>query len=143
MALIDQIFLTVFARYRRKLGESSVNSAWIRAVGKVSGFLIWPVAAVTCVLVISMYLLTGSGTPADHMRWGKVTTVVSWLAMAFLLQARFTKYLHDPPVLSPAESAGERYTVMWFHLTCIGVFVVLCAAGFALHAAGLGTRLGF
>ena len=143
MELIDRIFLTVFARYRRKLGESELSAAWMRSVTKVAGFLILPVVAVTCILLIAMYLLTGAGTPADHKRWCTMTVIVSWLAMAFSLQARFNKYLNQPPILSLAESVADKHAVMWFRLACNGLFVALVVAGFVCHAAGLSARLGF
>lgn len=142
MELIDRVFLTVFARYRWTMGESRVNSAWVRAVGKVTGFLILPAVALAFVLVILTYLLSGSGTPADHMRWGKITAIAGWLAIAFLLQARFTKFLRIPPPIAQ-ESHKDRRTVILFRAICVGLFLSICVVAVLLGAVGLRTRLGF
>jgi hypothetical protein len=143
MALIDRIFVAVFANYRRTPSVSSINTAWIQAVSKVSGFLILPSAVIALGIIATMYLITGVGTTADHLRWGQIVTVVGWLGAAFVLQARFKKYLRAPPVLSPAELAKDRKVVFWFHATCISIFVVMCVAGYLLHAAGLARLIGF
>lgn len=141
--LLDRIFLTIFARYRRKLGEPRVNSAWVRAVGKMTGFLILPTAALTFTLVIVVYLVNGSGTPADHMRWGKIAVIVGWLGLALLLQARFTKYLRMPPRLVLTESSQDRHAVFWFRAICVAIFLSICVAALLLGILGLGARLGF
>jgi hypothetical protein len=143
MDLIDRVFLALFARYRRKLGEPQVNVAWIRAVGKIAGFLILPTAALTFVLVVVTYLFNGLGSPTDHMRWGKIAASVGWLTIAILLQARFSKYLREPPLLSHEESAGDRRVILWFHTACIGFFLMTCAVAVILHVLGLASRLGF
>jgi hypothetical protein len=141
--MMDKIFLTMFARYRRQLGDSGLNAAWVRAVGKVSGFLILPMVAISLVAVISVYLATGWGTPADHMRWGKFGGGIGWLVVAFLLQARFSKYLQDLPTLPQQESPTARRLVLRFRVFCFGIFAATCATGFVLHEVGLSHVLGF
>lgn len=139
---IDRVFLTVFARYRRKLATSSGNSAWVRAVGKTTGFLILPLTAAVFVLIELVYLFTGWGTPADHLNWGKATSVATWLATAFLLQARFTKYLRDPPSLPAEESPSDRRIVLWFRVVSAGIFVAVCVTEFLLGGTGASEHLG-
>lgn len=141
--LTDRIFLTVFARYRRRLGDINLRWAWVRALGEVAGFLIPPVSVLAFVLIILAYALSGRGSPADHMRCGKATTVVIWLGIAFILQARFTRYLKDPPPLRVEESSEDRQALRTFHGICIGIFLAGCAAAVALNLLGEGSQLGF
>jgi hypothetical protein len=88
--LIDWVFLTVFARYLRKMAAPTLNLAWVYGVSETASFLIPPTTAAVFAVIVSVYLFIGSGTPADHMSLGKATTVAAWLATACLPQAGFT-----------------------------------------------------
>ena len=90
METLDAVFLVVFARYRRKVGDSKLTSAWVRASYTVSAYVSWPVAAATLVLVMITYTVSRTGTPMDHRRLGQITAVMMWLVIAFLLDRRFS-----------------------------------------------------
>ena len=141
--LTERIFITVFARCRRRLGDANIKWAWVRALGTIAGFLIPPASVVAFTLIIVAYALGGYGSLADHMRWGKATTVAIWLGIAFILQARFTRYLKDPPQLRVNESSEDRQALRRFHSICIGIFLAGCAAAVALNLLGEGSKLGF
>lgn len=141
--VVDRIFLVVFGRYRRRLGDANLRWAWVRALGAVAGFLILPTAVLAFAIIISTYVLNGSGSPADHMRWGKLVTIVIWLGLAFTLQARFTRYLQNPPPLVRIESSKDRRALWMFRGACIGIFLVGCAVAVTLNLLGFGGKLGF
>lgn len=133
---LERVFLVVFARYRRKLGDAKIEFAWRLASNKVSGYLLWPTASITAILVISVYSLTGVGSRVEHRRLMQIAGVVAVLCMAFALDRHFRRYLLAPPGLSPAESPDEARLLFWFRVISICTFVLACLLAFGLRQAG-------
>jgi hypothetical protein len=137
METLDRVFEVIFARWRRKLGDSNIEAAWRRASNKVSTYLLFPIAAITGVLMAVVFSFMGTGTFAEHKRAAQIVGVMVWIAISVLLDRRFKKYLLIPPRLPPDESSTDRQFVFWFHVISIGVFVITCLSGYFLHRGGL------
>jgi hypothetical protein len=136
METLDRVFQLVFARFRRKLGDSNFESAWRRATNRVSGYLVLPIAAGVVVLVLVMYAVIGTGTPVEHKRLGQIIAVVAGVVVSYLLDRRFRKYLLAPPALPPVEARIDTQLVFWFRVIAVALFVLTCLVGFFLHQAG-------
>jgi hypothetical protein len=136
MEILDRVFQVIFARYRRKLGESNLESAWRRATNRVSGYLVLPIAATAGALVLMMYAFTGAGTAAEHKRSVQMITVVAGVVVFYLLDQRFRKYLQTPPALPSVEARADTQLVFWFRVIAVGIFALTCLVGFFLHQAG-------
>jgi hypothetical protein len=137
MQVVDRVFQIIFARYRRQLGETSLEPAWRRATNTVSAYVAWPVVAASAAVVMGAYSLLGTGAPAQHKRLVQVVAVASGLTSAILLDRHFKQYLSAPLALAPEESNADSQLVFRFHAICIGIFVLTCALGYALHRAGV------
>jgi hypothetical protein len=136
VATIDKVFQVVFARYRRKLGDSNLESAWRRATNRVSGYLILPVAVVTFVLIAVVHSYLGTDTPVEHKRTGEIVAGVAGVMIAYLLDRRFRRFLAFPPGLSSLEARTDTDLVIWFRAISVGIFVLTCVMGYLLHQAG-------
>lgn len=133
---LDRVFLIVFARYRRKLGSVNVESAWLQASNKVSGYLVLPLGAAIVVAAVLIYATTRTGTLGEHKKACALISAVAAVLAALALQRRFKKYLSHPPPLAPQESRPDQQYVFWFRFIAAGIFVLVCATGFILHQAG-------
>jgi hypothetical protein len=136
VATIDNVFEVIFARYRRKMGDSNLESAWRRASNRVSGYLVLPVATATLVLIVVVYSFLGTGTPAEHKQTGEIIAGIAGVVIAYLLDRRFRKYLSVPPVLASLEARTDTHLVLWFRVIAVGIFALTCLVGFLLHQAG-------
>ena len=143
METLDKVFLVVFARCRRKLGNSNVESAWRRASNRVSAYIAWPVVASVAFLAVLVYSFTQTGSPIAHKRTVQIVAVIAGILASLLLDRRFRKYLSNPPPLASEESHSERRLVFRFHAISIAVFVLTCLVGFLLHRAGFHFIQGF
>jgi hypothetical protein len=132
--LLDQLFVVVFARYRRK--DSNLESAWLRAANRVSGYLVLPVAAATLVLIAIIYPLMQTGTPIEHKRTGQIVTAVAGVLIFYMLNRRFRQYLSVPPALPCLETRTDTQLVFWFRAISVGIFILACLIGFLFHRAG-------
>jgi hypothetical protein len=140
MGMLDRVFEVIFARYRRDLGDSNIESAWRRTSNKVSAYVAWPVVAVSAALTVMTYSLLGIGSPIEHKRSVQLIAVFAGLAVAVMLDRRFRKYLATPPPLASEESHIEAQFALWFHASAIGSFILTCCVGFLLHRAGFSFR---
>jgi hypothetical protein len=132
--LLDRLFVVVFARYRRK--DSNLESAWLRAANRVSGYLVLPVAAATLVLIAIVYSFMQTGTPIEHKRTGQIFTGVAGVLIFYMLNRRFRQYLSVPPALPSLETRTDTQLVFWFRLISVGIFILACLTGFLFHRAG-------
>lgn len=143
MEMLDKVFLVIFARNRRKKGDSNLESAWYLASYKMSAYIGWPVAAATLVLAAATYALTRAGSPSAHKHLGELMAAAVWLMAAYLLDRRFRKYLSNPPTLTSQESPHEWRLVVGFRAASLGFFALTCLVGFLLHRAGFHFIQGF
>ena len=134
MRLFDQLFVVLFARYRRK--DSNLESAWRRAANRVTGYFVFPVAAATLVLIAFIYSFMRTGTPIEHKRTGEIVAGVAGVVIFYMLRRRFRQYLFVPPKLPSLEARTDTQLVWWFRLISAGIFILTCVTGFLLHRAG-------
>ncbi|HEX5323708.1 MAG TPA: hypothetical protein VFW40_07975 [Capsulimonadaceae bacterium] len=137
MDILDRVFRVVFARYRRKMGDRGLESAWRSASNEVCGYLALPVAALALVMMAAAYSLVMTGTHPEHKRWGQIAAGVTGVAVALLLDRRFRKYLTAPPHLDAEESNADARFLFCFRAISIGTFAVTCLVGFYLRGAGV------
>lgn len=135
METLDRVFQVVFARYRRKAGIN-IESAWRRAANRVSGYVVFPVASVTFVLVMAAFLLTNSGTPVEHKRTGQIIGGLAVGLVAYLMDWRFRKYLSTPQALPSSEARKDTQLYLWFRIVAVGIFILTFLLGFLLHQTG-------
>jgi len=145
MELIDKIFLVVFARYRRKVGESNLESAWRSASNKVSGYVAIPIVAVFLILIMATFSLKRIGAPIDSstQRAAQFVAGVSAVVIAVILDRHFKRYLLEPPGLASEESESEKRLVFIFRVIAIGMFVLACLTGLLLHETGSRLSQGY
>jgi hypothetical protein len=136
LRVLDATFEVVFARFRRKLGDSNLQLAWRRASNTVSGYLVLPIAALVTVAVAVVHAVTGGGTHIDHRFSSQIIAIVMVLVTAILLDRRFRKFLDPVPVLVAHESAEDGRRLLWFRISTVGLFLAICAIGFSMHLAG-------
>lgn len=134
--MIDRVFQTIFARFRRELGDSHMEFAWRRAASTVSGMLVLPVAAIAIVLIIVLYAFTHAGSPSYRTHVGELFGVAGVVGTFAFLHIHFKKFLVLPPMLPEMESPADRSRVLWFRVLSIGVFVVVCLIGLVLRMTG-------
>lgn len=138
MGLIDRVFVVVFARYRRKTGDSDLESAWRTASFRVSGYLVLPIAALTVLSTLAIYSLKRLGEPIDRQGTllTQVAAVVIGLLVTVLLDKRFKKYLLNLPELSTDESRAEKLLIVKFRVIAVGIFSLVCAICFLWFKSG-------
>jgi len=134
--LLDVTFEVVFARFRRKLGDSNLQLAWRRASNTVSGYLILPIAAVATVAIAILHASTGMGSHNDHRLSSQIVAMAAVLVTAVLLDRRFRKFLDPVPLLAPHESIEDRRRLFWFRISTVGLFFPVCAVGFSMQLGG-------
>jgi len=136
MEMLDKVFEILFARMRRKMGDSNLEQAWRRAGNRVAGYLALPFGAAAVVLVVVIYAVSGEDTRIEHRHWGQVIAWIAGMLLFLLLNRRFRRYLSIPPVLPVAESHADARLVFWFRAISFGSFALACLIGLLLHHAG-------
>jgi hypothetical protein len=142
MEILDRVFEILFARMRRKTGDSNLERAWRGANNRVAGYLALPFGAGAVVLVVVIYAVSGEGTRVEHRHWGQVIAWMAGVLVILLLNRRFRKYLSIPPILSVAESHADTRLVFWFRAISVGLFALTCLIGLLLHHAGFSFLQG-
>ncbi|MGH8251695.1 MAG: hypothetical protein ACREVI_13550 [Steroidobacteraceae bacterium] len=66
LSILDRVFLVLFSRSRRKMGDSNVDAAWHSASFRVSAYLALPIAAVVIVTVAAINALTDINLTIEH-----------------------------------------------------------------------------
>lgn len=136
MTIIDKLFAIIFARYRRKLGDAKIESAWYRANNRVVGYLLFPIAAILYFIFAIIYFPVVKGSAFDHRRPLILVGAAIYVISAFALGRGFNVFLKNPPRLNSEETDAESRFVFWFRAICYGLFGVACLIAFALHDAG-------
>jgi hypothetical protein len=126
MKTLDKVFVLLFARCRRKLGESNLDYVWRRASTQFDSYISWPLTAAVFLLWILTYSIVKFGSHASHKPTLQIIGVAVWLAAYMSLSMRFKKYLRDPPALAVEESSNERYFLLRFRVASISVYVLTC-----------------
>jgi hypothetical protein len=134
--MLDQVFKTIFARFRRELGDSHLEFVWRRATGVVSGMVVLPLAAVAIIVIAVVSGLTKTGSPASRMHLGELIGIVEVVGALVLLRVHFRKFLVFPPKLPEVESSADARRVLWFRVFSVAIFVLVCLMGLVLRKAG-------
>jgi hypothetical protein len=134
---IDRVFEVTFARWRRKLGDSNLESAWRRASNSISGLILFPTAAIVIPLSLFVMAMMQRGYSPAVKRTIQIVGVLVWFFVSFLLDRRFRKFLISPPRLDSEESLVDKRLIMRFRVTCIGSCVASCFGGWLLHRSGV------
>lgn len=136
MDILDKVFQLIFARFRRKYGDSQIEFAWRRASYRMTIYTCLTVCACVAIFMVGGYSLLKIGTPAEHRRWSGIAAGIIGLITSVLLDRRFKKYLISPPPLSAIETNEEARYIFNFIAASFGIFVLTCLAGYLLHRAG-------
>lgn len=136
MDILDKVFQLIFARFRRKYGDSQIAFAWRRASYRMTMYTGLTVVACVAMFVIGGYSLFKIGTAAEHRKLGGIAAGVAVLITSFLLDWRFKKYLASPPPLSSQETNAETRYIFYFCVASVGIFVLTCLIGYLLHKVG-------
>jgi hypothetical protein len=136
MEILERVFQILFARMRRKMGDSNLERAWRSASNKVAGYLALPLSAGTAVLIVVVYAISGEGTRIEHRHWAQLAAVTAAVLVIVLLNRRFRKYLSIPPLLPIAESHADARLLFWFRAISYGSVALTCLIGLLLHHAG-------
>jgi hypothetical protein len=135
--VLDRVFDIVFARYRRKMGDSDSIAPWRLARNTVSGYVATAFTGVTALLVLVIGSAFGLGSKADHKHWAQITGVLTWVLVAIWLNRRFQPVLIRPALLTPHESRHEKWLVFRFRAICIALLVCVGLLAFLLRKAGV------
>lgn len=136
LEVLDKVFEILFARMRRKTGNSNLERAWHSASNRVAGYLALPFGAATVVLAVVIYAVSGEGTRIEHRHWGQFIAWAVGVLVIVLLNRRFKKYLSAAPALPATESRADTRLVFWFRTISLGSFALTCLIGLVLHYAG-------
>jgi len=134
--VLDKVFEILFARLRRKTGDSDLERSWRSASNRVAGYLALPFGAGAVVLEVVVYAVSPEGTRIEHRHWGQVIAWIAGMMAILLLSRRFRKYLSAPPALSAAESHADKRLIFWFRTLSFGSVALTCVIGLLLHHAG-------
>lgn len=135
IGIVDRIFVVVFARYRRKMGDGAISIAWNKARSNLLGYLIFPIVALTSVLVLVLYYVNGLRLPLDKQDRliAQIVVGVVVLGLNVFLKRRYRSYLAMPPSLSPREPPNDSRVLLLFRAGSVGFFLAICLLGFALY----------
>lgn len=130
MHLLDKVFEVVFARCRRKMGESNLKEAWRFASFTLSGYLLLPIAGWAALLALGALSVMGFHGPIEQQSATvlQISAVVAGLLATVLLDRRFKTYLLNVPRLPALESRQDTLLIIKFRAASIGAFLVACVA---------------
>lgn len=143
METIDRVFQVVFARYRRKMGDSNLKSAWRLATNKISGYFIFPVAAAAFVLIAIARVFMGTETSVGNRDTVQIVACIIGVIAGYILDRRFRKYLAVPPALVSPEPHADARLVFWFRMISIGILVLAGVGGFIVRRTNPNWLQGF
>lgn len=133
LATIDRLFLVMFARQRRKMGDGRMDAAWHKASWSVSMYLVLPSLLVSFVLVAIVIRIVGAELLA-------VTTKRNWqicggilgVAIGILLDRRWERYRSSPPELAAGEASEDKLLIRRLRIGSIGSLALALAVAFYL-----------
>jgi hypothetical protein len=143
METLDKIFVLLFARCRRTLGQANLEYVWRRANIQFGSYISWALMATVFVLWVLAYSYTKFGSHSNHKAILQVVAVAVWLGASMALNMRFKKYLRDPPALASEETNDERRFLLRFRMASIGVFVITLVLAFFLGRNKFHFMAGF
>lgn len=140
---LDTFFILLFARYRRRLGDAQIETAWRRACSDVW----WARALVSCSLVVVgifvLYALTGMGTPKEHQQWVLYGGIGGYVVTIATLRRRFRKFLVEVPQIRATELVSDTRYVRLFRIMLYSIGSVIVMAIWILRKQHLAVLKGF
>jgi hypothetical protein len=130
------LFQILFARYRRKLGDSNLEAAWYRASNDLAMYIGSPILALEFAVFVLLYVPLIKGSALDSRPLILMIGAAVFFACAYSLGRGFRKYLNDLPKLEASESASNSHFISQFRAVSLGLFGLVCVLAFALHKAG-------
>jgi hypothetical protein len=120
--IFDQVFIILFARARRELGDQVLEAAWRRALGQLIRYVVFLVIAVVGLLMLAGYVFL---TPhrIDRQSWQLVGVVVL-IAAFVVLYRRYRVYFDRPPTLAAKEIPEHARTWKRFRLATVGALLL-------------------
>jgi membrane protease YdiL (CAAX protease family) len=134
--ILDRLFRILFARYRRKLGDSNLEAAWYRASNDLAMYIGSPILALEFAIFVILYIPLIKDSAFDSRQTVLIVGSAIFFACAYSLGRGFRKYLSDLPTLEAGESASDSRFISWFRAVSLGLFGLVCVSAFALHKAG-------
>lgn len=135
MEIFERIFVAVFARYRRKYGEGSLNRAWSAATYHVTTFVY-----IATMVFPAPLVLAASPDPAKllHSPGPLYAFVIgAGVAVGYLVDRKCEGFRNNPPPIETTEPMEDARVIRAFHWTAVALFLVACAL-----AAAVGRYLG-
>jgi len=97
VSIVNKLFCIIFARYRRKLGDSIIESAWLQANSKVTAYLGSLIIAAEFLIFLVLYFPVIKGTAFDSKPAIVASGTAICLLVAYSIGRGFRAYLSDPP----------------------------------------------
>jgi hypothetical protein len=136
MKIVDRLFEIIFSRYRRKLGESNIESAWYQASNRVTAYISSPILAVEFLILVVVYFPVIRGTVLDSRSALLLTGTGIFLIASFIVGRGFRRFLTNPPSLVSEETRSDTRFVFIFRAVSFGTIGAVCLVAFALHKGG-------
>jgi len=135
--IVDKMLRILFARYRRKLGDSNIGSAHFQANNKLAAYLGFLIVAFEIVLLAIIYVPFVKGSAFDSRGTIISAMTIIYIVVTCLLMRGSSVLVRNPPRLTESETLSEARYAFWFRALSLGSFVLSCVFAFILH------RLGF
>jgi len=133
MSIFDDVFVIVFARFRRQLGEQQIDEAWRRANLRFFGYIFWALSSFLTIFEIAIFSLIKIVSPDVEKKVVVISVVIIGLLASQAFSKRFKKYLSTLPRLSSSELPSETKYVRLFQAISVGIFLFLCVVAYSLH----------
>jgi len=134
--ILDKFFQLMFARFRRKIGDSQIDFAWTRASYRTTIFTAIPVCGCAALIAIGCYSLLKIDSPEEQKKIVGVAAGSAILLTSFFLDRRFKKFLTSPPPVQLQESDAETRYIWVFYFCSLGAFALTCLMAYVLREAG-------
>jgi hypothetical protein len=136
MEKLDELFIAIFSRYRRKMGDASIEQAWRRALNSATGYFIFPVAVPVVLLMALVNASLQIGTHSEHRKVVQIVAVVIGISIIYGMERRFRRFLTAPPKLAVQESIPERNVIWLARLSSAVCLIAIGALGYAIRHSG-------
>lgn len=140
---LDTFFILLFARYRRRVGDAQIQTAWRRACSDVWWASALAIGGMVFIGIWIWYALTRMGTPHDHREWAVYGGVGAYIIFMTLLKRRFRKFLVDVPQMPTIESASDARYIRLSRFVLNAIAVAIGVAVWILQRQHLAVLKGF
>lgn len=131
---LDKLFLILFSRARRSLGDEYVRTAWHRAIYTLAGYLVILTIILVVLIMLVTHVLIGARISVLDKRPWQAIGVFTFLLAYFAMYRRYLAYQSSPPSLIPMESAAHSRFMCWFRGVSVGALVTVLLLAFLASA---------